>query len=259
MFGPLSLEENSRISALPVINRARGSRLYAANGSRWIDCWADGGRALMGHRPGKVSLRLKSEIDRGLYAPYPNRWTQRLEKALLLLFPAYKTVRIFRDMERALTVTGKKDWPLDPLDFPEGTSTERHHALWGRPFLPNHPLGEFLFPILPLPGFTEVQVLLIARDEGHLPPSDLVSPLILAALTRACHTLRNGSNRACASGSDIWMMRGPYMVYRGNFEDYTQVFDCLFKKSVLIAPSPHRPSVYPLDISPGEKRLLDIP
>ena len=87
MYGPLNSEENSRINRLPVIGRARGSRLYALDGTRWLDCWADGGRALMGHRPKGVSLRLKNEIDRGLYAPYPSLWALRLEKALLTLFP----------------------------------------------------------------------------------------------------------------------------------------------------------------------------
>lgn len=257
MFGPLSPEEAARIARLPVVNRARGSRLYTVGGRRWLDCWADGGRAVLGHRPGGVSLRLKNEIDRGLYAAYPNRWNDRLAKALLRLFPGYRSVRIFRNFERALSAISWEQWPTDPLDLPAETDFISGPA-WGRPLLPNHPKGDFLLPILPVPGFSEAQAVLYARDPGNLPPSDSVSPLILAAFTRSCSVLGEGEIQKRGEDSDLWEMRGPYMVYRGEEKAYGEIYAAFFARAVLIAPSPLRPSVYPRDISPGEKALLDV-
>lgn len=250
MHGPLNSVEHDRLLTIPVINRARGHRLYCVDGSRWIDCWADGGRALLGHRPGKVSLRLKNEIDKGLYAPYPSLWNHRLEQALHRLFPGYGAMRVFSNFDRALEKTAKDQWPVDPLDISPETANLDGPA-WGRPLLPNHPLSRILFPILPVPGI-DIQPVLFGNASDSLPPSDPVSPILLAALTRSC--LAVSSTDACSTESiKPWEMRGPYMLWRGKEDDYTQWFDALFERSVLIAPAYNRPSVLPPDLSPGER------
>ncbi|OQX29078.1 MAG: hypothetical protein B0D92_05640 [Spirochaeta sp. LUC14_002_19_P3] len=256
MHGPLSSEEQDLLALLPIISRARGSRLYTPNGSRWLDLYADNGRALMGHRPGGISLRLKNELDRGLYAPYPNPWPPRLAKALHHLFPGYQSARIYRSLERALQSTGSPTPPTDPLDLPPSTEKIPGSA-WGRPLLPRLPQSDYLFPILPLPGFDEVQCVLYAREHTALPPSDPISPLILAALTRACTTLVNPKLQARGTAPPPWEMRGPYMLYRGTPAEYPSLFETMFKRRILIAPSFQRPSIYPLEISPGEAALMN--
>ena len=256
MFGPLSPEENGRIAGLPRITRARGGRLYGADGSRWIDCWADGGRALIGHRSGGVSLRLKNELDRGLYSPYPTVWTGRLEKALLRLFPGYRRVGLFENLDCAMTACGIESLPADPMELARSL-TRVSGALWGRPLLPDHPAADLLFPILPVPGLTAIQPVLFAGEESPLPSSTLFSPMVLAALTRSCSALGDGKAPNRGESADIWERRGPYMMFRGSAEDYDEVFESLFVRNVLIAPSPRRPSVYPRDLSPGEQRLLN--
>ena len=258
MFGPLNPEESARLARLPRIGRARGYRLYALDGTRWLDCWADGGRALMGHRPNGVSLRLKNEIDRGLYAPYPSRWEGRLEKSLMRLFPGYSAVRIYRNAEVALAALGLGEPPIDPLDLPPGDG-RRVSVLWGRPLLPGHPEADFLFPVLPLPGLTEVQPVL-CRNAGESVLQDPVSPVILAALVRSCasigDTSRDGNTPITGGNADIWERRGPYMLFRGNHGEYDDVFESLFSQRILVAPSPKRPSILPTDISTKESALL---
>ena len=165
MFGPLTPPEAARIARLPRINRARGGRLYTAEGVRWIDCWADGGRALLGHRPRGVSLRLKSAVEKGIFAPYPSVWGPRLEKALLRLFPGCRGVGLFENLECAMAACGIEALPRDPLDM-EPSVKRSAGALWGRPLLPNHPQADFLLPILPLPGITGIQSVLFCGDEG---------------------------------------------------------------------------------------------
>ena len=267
MFGPLTSREAARIARLPRINRARGGRLYTAEGERWIDCWADGGRALLGHRPRGVSSRIKSVIDKGVFAPYPSVWAHRLEKALLRLFPGCRGVRLFENLECAMAACGIESLPGDPLDM-EPTVNRIAGALWGRPLLPNHPRADFLLPILPLPGIMNIQSVLFCGDEagtGAAEPPRLFSPVILAALTRACLALdeeeserRKSADTAYDGGdsADIWERRGPYMLFRGSPDDYDEVFEAYFARSILIAPSSRRPSVYPTGLSAGEQRLL---
>lgn len=257
MFGPLNLEESALIGRLPLISRARGHRLYAMDGTRWLDCWADGGRALAGHRPPGVSLRLKNEIDRGLYAPYPNLWTLRLQKALLRLFPDYKTVRIYRNAAAAIAAAGLDLPPADPLDLPsylEAEAEEKiHKALWGRPMLPGHPSAEYLLPVLPVSGLSDNQPLLSRQADPLLPESDPASPVILAALTRSCGSAGHSFPPISFPIADIWERRGPYMCYRGRPGDYQELFESMFARKILIAPSHLRPSVLPPDLSAPEK------
>ncbi len=118
MHGPLTSEETARLRRLPAVRRAREHRLYTVDGARWVDAWADGGRALLGHRPGGVKLRIKNELDRGLCAPYPGVWERRLEKVLLRLFPGYERVCVFGSAERALAVLPVGQMPVDALDLP---------------------------------------------------------------------------------------------------------------------------------------------
>lgn len=278
MFGPLSEKESAVLSRLPVISRARGHRLYGIDGTRWLDCWADGGRALAGHRPKGVSLRLKNEIDRGLYAPYPNLWERRLEKALLRMFPGYAAVRVYRNAERALELLGLDHWPVDPLDLSPGTPYAKG-VLWGRPGLPDHPRGDVLFPILPLPGLSEAQPVLYAGTPSNAvsadamaehpafqdaaetnitapPTSDRISPLITAAMTRSCGSNLEKKSPQKFISAEIWDMRGPYMLFRGDEEAYDRIFEALFSRRILIAPSLNRPSILPAEFSPGEASVL---
>lgn len=256
MFGPLNPEESALIARLPRITRAREHYLYAQDGTRWLDCWAQGGRALMGHRPRGVSLRLKNEISRGLYAPYPGVWEKRLEKNLLRLFPGYSGVRIFRNAERAIAALNLEVPPVDPLDLPDSDTP----ALWGRPLLPGHPGADYLFPIIPLPGLTEAQPVLFSsgREAGFF--SDSISQVILAALSRSCASIkelpRTGIPPIPAGNADIWDRRGPYMLYRGNNEEYRELFEKLFSRKVLIAPSRTRGSIIPIGLSVKESALL---
>jgi len=259
--------ERALIARLPSIGRARGYYLYALDGSRWLDCWAEGGRALLGHRPRGLSHRLKNEIDRGLYSPYPNKWLRRLEAALIRLFPGYAQARIYRNSEQAMLSLGLKERPIDPLDPEVETSPA---ALWGRPLLSKHPQAEYLFPILPLPGLSETQPVLMRSDRLRFAESHPVSPVILAALTRSCTAAAywRGAKKfgklndiSAANfnveeilwprvSADVWERKGPYLSYRGRVEEYTELFEYLFVHKILIAPSHKRPSL----LFPGASR-----
>jgi len=272
----MNAEERALIARLPSIGRARGYYLYALDGNRWLDCWVEGGRALLGHRPRGVSHRLKNEIDRGLYSPYPNKWLRRLESALTRLFLGYAQARVYQNFEQAMLNLNLKERPIDPLDLSAGATSS---VLWGRPLLPEHPRAEYLFPILPLPGLSEVQPVLISSGSLSVADSHPISPVILGALTRSCTALsywrgRRSSNRrgrmsTVISDADetswpivstaVWKRRGPYLSYLGKAEEYAELFEHLFVHKILIAPSHERPSLLFPGASRKETALLGEP
>jgi len=74
---------------IPNVLRARGYRLYLANGKRLVDLWLNGGSAVLGHTPSNLLRELKNTASRGLYAPFPHFTEARFVKALLKLFPEH--------------------------------------------------------------------------------------------------------------------------------------------------------------------------
>ena len=266
MHGPLSPDERAQIRRLPFISRAREHRLYAVDGTRWADCWLDGGRALLGHRPAGLGQRIKNELDRGLTAPYPSRWEARLGKALHALFPGYAAIRIYRNPEAAARAVGLPAPPADPLDAPPAVPAGNAvpaPALWGRPLLPDHPPAERLFPVLPTASFGALQPVLFAEEPRDADASDLLPPMALAALARACRLClaagaspEAGNAPDSAGSADIWEKRGPYLLFRGAEAEYDRLFDALFHRRILIAPSAGRPTILPFTATPKETAAL---
>lgn len=102
MMIQLSPGAQARLSSLPVIGRARGWRLYGADGKRYLDLWADGGRSIAGRRAGASGRVAKESIDRGLDAAFPSFWEKRLKKAVLAWIPGYSSLRFFASETEAL-------------------------------------------------------------------------------------------------------------------------------------------------------------
>lgn len=102
MMPLLSLGACELLAALPAIRRARGFRLYAENGRRYLDLYADGGRCAMGRKTGSSALAAKQAIDRGLVSAFPSFWEKRLEKQILSWLPGYAGLRFFAAEEGAL-------------------------------------------------------------------------------------------------------------------------------------------------------------
>lgn len=102
MIQTISREEALLVRSLPRIRRCRGWRLYAADGRRFLDLWAEGGRAVMGRKPKGPSLAAKNCIDTGLVSPLPGVWRGRLEKSLLAWKPGYVSACFFPTESEAL-------------------------------------------------------------------------------------------------------------------------------------------------------------
>jgi hypothetical protein len=281
-----TIDENagfSRIRLVPAIRRARGFRLYTADGRRIVDLWQYGGRAVLGHTPPAVLREMKNTAERGLFAPFPGPREARFLKALSVLLPG----RVFRlfpaeaALRRFLKESGIPACIEDPALSPvsdrlsapaSGSPAEPLPApvLW-RPFLDAKTRlasAPFLIPVLPLPWAGAPIVLAFdpafAAMAGEGEP---LSPVILAAASRAVYDLVAALGQGRPSFPKItrvlsqgapWKRRGIYLSPASppSGEDYAALFRRFLDAGYLLPPGPGEPAILPGELSPGEEAKL---
>jgi hypothetical protein len=262
---------------MPPVLRARDFRLYTQGGGRLVDLWQDGGRAVLGHTPRLVLRDLKNSAERGLFAGFPHPQEGRFLKALSRLLPG-RSFRIYADgasLDRALETAGfpcpKAGTYPDPA-FP-GSATGSGPSLW-RPFLKASPgpaappvrEAPVLVPVLPWPLPPRVA----AFDPGledRFSPSDIISPVLLAAATRGVYDLIAAGNRRRRVYPKInqvlygresrgWHCRGIYLSLPDTGACWETLFRRFLEGGFLIPPSPGEPLILPGILSPGEEAKL---
>jgi len=285
-------EIDARLRGLPPIRRARFWRLYAENGTRYLDFWQDGGRGILGARNAKLGLGLKEGIDRGLDRPLPSRLEARLAKAALALVPGMRAIRLFRDERRALDALsrllgenpggrpgqgafgasdGLLDSPLvfDPARIGPSTGDASPPAGLHRPFAAWLPEGSgsassfpIAIPLLPLPRGLGPTIILFA-DEGEAVkagPGDLLAPLALRAALDALTALVAYESKVNETHwrridrriRHLFDRKGPWLFPKPGISDWNRVFDAALERGLLLSPDPLLPSIVPGDFDDGE-------
>lgn len=256
------MAELSPQSLLPVIRRARGYRLYGQDGRRYLDLWQGGGRALLGHRPARVTTVLKNVISTGLVTDLPSVYTGRLERALGQHLPRHRHFRLAGSLEAALglasqylgrTVTAAE--LRDPLSEPPIGNGEM--AFW-RPFLETPAGAVVLLPVLPFSvAGAPVPVGFAEPPPPGFPLSEVLSPMVLAGALRALHDLKRRAapewlRPDLLEGARGWRQRGPYV--KAEFPElrYRAVFAAFLAEGVLLNPRCGEPSILPSEASSGE-------
>jgi hypothetical protein len=272
---------------LPRVRRARGFRLYTEDGRRLTDLWQYDGRAVLGHTPSRVLGELKNAASRGLFAPFPGCYEDRLVKALSRIFPG-RAVRFYASdasLRGALARAGYDGAvPFPDPAFPPPRSASApplsgkpFPVLW-RPFLEAGPGGDsgpdaeapLMVPALPLPLAGVPRVLILDKTlEAAFPVSgqDLVSPVVLAAAARSVWDLaaalqerdvRRFPRIRKALGKSPWRRRGVYLTRTidAGEEEYAALFRRFLEKGFLLPPSPRSPLILPGEMSPGEEAAL---
>ncbi|MDR0374290.1 MAG: hypothetical protein LBH85_01005 [Treponema sp.] len=289
----------TRLDQMPHITRARGFRLYGANGKRYVDLWQSGGAAILGHNPPGVLRELKNTAERGLFAPLPTHVEARFFKALAALLPGH-SFYVYADgysLYRMLSgagfggITFPARSVFDPaLGDERNEGREKTVSLW-RPFLPveDAPSCPLLLPVLP--WHLAPKTLAIrngafpaggaSADSTRPPVSDAVSPVILAAATRAVYDLlaeigqaqaaqaaRSGTRTAPlaarfpalakALASSAWRQKGVYLHYGDRPDDtgYSALFQRFLEAGFLLPPAPNQPAILPPVLSAGEEAKL---
>jgi hypothetical protein len=268
-------------SLIPPVLRARDFRLYTWNG-RLVDLWQDGGRAVLGHTPPRLLRDLKNSAERGLFAGLPHPQEGRFLKALSRLFPG-RNFRLYAgraSLDRALERAGFPPGPFPDPAFPLPAAGQELPAvsLW-RPFLEEEPAARemppvpVLIPVLPWPLAPSVAALVQGRED-RFPPSDIISPLILAAAGRGLYDLIAAGSRG---GRPVyprinrllygrrgrepcpWQGRGIYLTPREAASagpGWETLFRRFLEGGFLIPPGPGEPLILPGILSPGEEAKL---
>lgn len=251
---------------IPLIKRAKDYRLYDGQGTRYLDFFQNNGRALLGHRPGKLSMELKNVLSKGIMFEAPSVYYRRLINAMRKLLPSYPHVRVYEHYLRTeeavkeLGLIRRNEEVPDPLLTEEGGLTI---CLW-RPFLDdNFPFPSVVVPVLPFPGRFAPSLLCFADDPGEkVPESDLCSPLLLAGLTRIVYDLLSfmqDCDREKWNKFDlvIWKRCGPYLIPRCEKEkEYDEMFSTFLENGILLSPRFPGASIIPGECTEGEIKIL---
>ena len=257
---------NDLLRIAPRILRARGWRLYTGQG-RLIDLWQYGGRAILGHKNPGLLRSIKNAGERGLFTPLPHFAEDRLYKALSVLLPG-RSFRLYSSeasLYQAISAAGLEPIPWRPfLD-------EKAPAALPQSQLP------VVVPVLPcpFPGAPAALAVDITYTDilEKLPPSQLLSPVVLLAAARNIHDLLAAAARGnprfpkiekAVKKSTVWKRQGIYLFYNNvnknnpgaEKTNYAAVFRHFLESGFLLPPSPEEPAILPGELSPGEEAKL---
>ncbi len=222
--------------------------------------------------------RLKAVLDRGVLVPFPSPGEQRLTRAVGRLFAGFPPFRVavFSSEARAIGALSRATGSapaaclsLEPVattvGHDSGTLSTPAVSYW-RPFLSawnaaGHLAdGGILLPILPAGMLSDAQVVVYPPDGFEL-ESDLISEPVLTILATAADALCSAAERPVVPMTGF-ASAGPYLVPMPVVGDplsdgYDTIFDHFLGAGVLLSPEPSVPSIYPGELSDGERRLLE--
>ncbi len=246
---------------VPSIRRARGYFLYTADGRRFLDFYQDNGRALLGHRVQGMQRVIKSTVSRGLLAPYPSVYGERVERMVRKLFPSAGTVRVYRNRERLFCAAAAAcHKPLSHVKIDDPLSHRRGEVMLWRPFLPDQPKDvPFLVPVFPFPGDFAPPVIIASDPQAELPPSDVISPFLSDALVKVISELSGRlsdlpeDDLSCFDSSS-WERRGRYLVFNMEQDAYRSLYIKALSAGIFLPPSADLAGIIPLEYEPGQVR-----
>ncbi len=262
---------NDLLRLLPPIRRARGNRLYTADGKRFLDLWLDDGRGILGDRDRYARTFAANAADKGLTRPYPGLYDARFAKAVQDAWPGFGAPRLFSSEERALAAAARiLDEQPEPVDPATGAATGGAAFMLARPFADLPAACVLAMPRLPCPRPFSPWCLMaragtsaaaaLAAEEGDLVPAQALSAAArgLASLASA---IREGYGESHWAKADrrlgAWFeRRGPYLFAKCPPADYEAFFRAALAGGALLSPRTDAPSVVPPDFDDGELAKL---
>ena len=249
----------------PRIRRTRGYFLYTADGRRFLDFYQDNGRALLGHRVPGMQRALKSTVAKGLLAPYPSVYSQRVERMVKKLFPSCNDVRMYRTKERLCgAVAAALHKPVHTVRIRDPLFHDSGELMLWRPFLPGPQMNApFLVPVLPFPGDFAPWVVVVNQRNLMLPVSDTVSPFLTDALVKVTAQLYEKlslpEEDLSAFDSPFWERRGRYLVMKVEEPFYKRLYEKALRAEIFLPPSVSLAGIIPLEHEPGQiKKFLKL-
>jgi hypothetical protein len=227
---------------------------------------------VLGHTPSGVLRELKNTAERGLFTAFPHPLEHRFTKALARIFPG-KLFRVYDNeasLRRALIEAGYRVQAFPDPALPQSDADAL--SLW-RPFLEGaellqHSHSRLLIPVLPWSLSPKVLVIPESLEPvQRFPPSDLLSPVILASGTRSIYDLIAAAPKRGnmhfpkiqeALFQSKWHRRGIYLYYSEPLdkEPYVKLFHHFLESGFLLPPNQNIPLILPGILSPGEEGKL---
>jgi hypothetical protein len=250
-------------SLIPVIKRARGYRLYALSGRRYLDLSLSNGHNLLGHKPKLFVNNIKQVCEKGLLSNLPSIYGPRFLKALRVLFPAYQTFFTATSLADLLAVAGDAlGQPLSPSDIHDPlqeTNPAGTISVW-RPFFSGNIPSEYLLPVIPS-GLGPALFVLCVRQAVTPLPVPAHSPLVLAAAVHSLQLLRSLPlpeyyRPDLLAGSKTFRQKDIYVIPRCPEPEYRRVFTHFLAAGVVLPPRYPDPAILPFELSPGELQNL---
>jgi hypothetical protein len=249
---------------IPAIRRAREYHLYSVSGRRYLDLWQNGGRSLLGHKPGRLTTVLKDTLSRGLIADLPSVFSGRLMRVLQAMFPDYRDFRLSRNLAEALQLAGvhlgrpvAAGEVAEPLLDPR-PAKETQVSFW-RPLLPDPPVAQVLLPVFPFAMAGAPQVVCFRENPASdFPAQETISGVVLAGLQRSIHELKRfvapeWLRPDLLEGCAGWRQEQVYVVPEFDLGIYERVFEIFLDAQVLLSPEAPYISILPGgEISKGE-------
>jgi len=290
----IDMEPASLLRLLPPIRRARDYRLYAEDGSRFLDLWQDGGRGVLGAKGTGLGTLLKAEVDKGRAKPLPSLAEAQLEKEIRSRWPRYEAVRFYANAERAEAALARAFGRKGAIDaMGDGASVAifdparrgaaeakdgkgEASVLLIRPFAEHlandaeaakYRAADFRAAALLLPcpaSFAPAPLLFSKAEDAAEFKGDLIAPIALACAYRSLREFAAYSKRvdeafwrrADRRTNRLFERVGPFLYPRCAPEAYGRLFAEALKGGVLLSPDCGLPSILPGEFDDGELKKL---
>ncbi len=251
---------DSLLATISDIRRARGWRLYTADGGRILSLWSDYGRNLLGYTPRGLAERAKSAFDRGLSAPLPGPWNDRIARMTRRLYPEYPFVRLQGSVKRSNGVERARflfDRYLQDRESEQAAEFTRA------------PQADPIHIILPIPAALSPGILAFTTEPLDGIENELVDgmrgacaifALSLLALERTSGRLsarfEESWRRFDRCGIELFSRSGPWLTPKYPRAAHRDIFAFCATRGVVISPEYDFPSSVPGDFDDGELRCL---
>jgi len=242
------------LSSLPDIRRARGWRLYAADGGKILSLWSDFGRNLLGYTPRGLAGHAKSALDRGLSAPSSGSWNDRVARMTRKLYPEYPWVRLKSSVEHEPSVERSR-FLFDNFLRDEGSPEAKH--------------DEPVQIILPIPEALSPGILAFSAEPPDGVGHGLIDGMRGACAIFALSMMRSEKTSKTLSarfeeswqrfdrcGIELFSRSGPWLTPNYPRTAHRELFAFCAARGVLISPEYDFPSSVPGDFDEGELRCL---
>ena len=240
------------------VRRARGFYLYTDKNVRLLDMYLSDGRAILGHKAGRVLTTFKKELDKGVFGVFPSSTTNLLKRALKSFFPQYESL-IFATKEKAISI------------MKENLGISSKNVVIYRHFL-NKDFGScFLF--LPYPSINTSIILYKDMEKAKTLKDDFILPSESCAIASFIYDLiaskkrrEDGAlqysmcskklfkkerktqkeiDRLLPSLAIFFDIEGQYLFFKGEEKTYKDFFVSALENHILLSPSISCPSIFP--------------